>query len=85
MAKTVETIFAIQDKFTKTMNKIVTSTQNATTKINKASEATDRFNEKMKKLSNPPTNRLLNWFDKIKSKANSTSSSISNLIKTIAT
>lgn len=84
MAKKIETIFSIQDKYTKTMNKIINSSTSAEKKINKASYATDKFNEKMNKLKAPPTNNITNGFDRIKSKADSTSSSITRLIKTIA-
>lgn len=83
MAKKIETIFSIQDKYTQTMNKIINSTANAEKKIEKASYATDKFNQKMNKLKTPPNNNLANWFDKIKSKADTTTNSIGNLIKTV--
>lgn len=85
MAKKVETIFSIQDKYTKTMNKIINSSVSAEKKINKVSYATDKFNEKMNKLKAPSTDKIGNGLDSIKNKANTTKSAISGLIKTIAT
>ena len=83
MAKKIETIFSIQDKYTKTMNKIINSTTSAEKKINKVSYATDKFNEKMKKLKDPPSNKLSKYFDNIKNKANQATSSVGGLIKTL--
>lgn len=83
MAKKVETIFSIQDKYTKTMNKIINSSVSAEKKINKVSYATDKFNEKMKKLKDPPSNKLSKYFDNIKNKANQATSSVGGLIKTL--
>lgn len=84
MAKKIETIFSIQDKFTKTINKIINSSANAEKKINKVSQATDTFNNKMKNLKEPPSDKITRGFDKIKSKADSASNSVGRLIKTIA-
>lgn len=83
MAKKIETIFSIQDKYTKTMNKIINSSVLAERKINKVSYATDKFNEKMKKLKDPPSNKLSKYFDNIKNKANQATSSVGGLIKTL--
>lgn len=65
------------------MNKIINSSVSAEKKINKASYATDKFNEKMNKLRAPSSNKITNAFDKIKSKADSTTSSIGGLLKAI--
>ncbi len=83
MAKKIETIFSIQDKYTKTMNKIISSSVSAEKKINKASYATDKFNEKMKKLKEPPSNKLSQYFDNVKNKADKATSSVGGLIKTL--
>ncbi len=83
MSKKFETIFSIQDKYTKTMNKIINSSISAEKKINKASYATDKFNEKMNKLKAPTTNKITSSFDSIKNKADTAKSSVSGLLKTI--
>lgn len=85
MAKKIETIFSIQDKYTRTMNKIINSSISAEKKITKASYATDKFNERMNKLKSPNSSKITNAFDKIKNKADATTSSLGNLLKTIAT
>ena len=83
MAKKIETIFSIQDKYTRTMNKIINSTTTSEKKINKVSYATDKFNEKMKKLKDPPSNKLSQYFDKVKNKADKATSSVGGLIRTL--
>ena len=83
MSKKFETIFSIQDKYTKTMNKIINSSISAEKKINKASYATDKFNEKMNKLKAPATNKITSSFDSIKNKADTAKSSVSGLLKAI--
>jgi len=83
MAKKIETIFSIQDKYTKTMNKIINSSMSAEKKINRASYATDKFNEKMNKLKEPASTKITSAFDKIKSKADTATSSVGGLIKTL--
>lgn len=83
MAKKIETIFSIQDKYTKIMNKIANSTANAEKKINKASYATDKLNEKMNKLKAPSSSGITQFFNNIKSKSESTNNSVSNLLKTV--
>lgn len=83
MAKKIETIFSIQDKYTRTMNKIINSSISAEKKINKASYATDKFNEKMNKLKAPSSSKITQAFDNIKTKADTAKSSVSGLIKTL--
>lgn len=83
MSKKFETIFSIQDKYTRTMNKIINSSISAEKKINKASYATDKFNEKMNKLKAPATNKITSSFDSIKNKADTAKSSVSGLLKAI--
>ena len=83
MSKKFETIFSIQDKYTKTMNKIINSSISAEKKINKASYAKDKFNEKMNKLKAPATNKITSSFDSIKNKADTAKSSVSGLLKAI--
>lgn len=83
MSKKLETIFSIQDKYTKTMNKIINSSISAEKKINKASYATDKFNEKMNKLKAPSTNKITSAFDSIKNKADTAKSSVGGLLKAV--
>lgn len=83
MAKKIETIFSIQDKYTRTMNKIINSSISAEKKINKASYATDKFNEKMNKLKAPSSSKITKSFDNIKTKADVAKSSVSGLLKTL--
>nr|DAO95566.1 MAG TPA: hypothetical protein [Caudoviricetes sp.] len=83
MAKKIETIFSIQDKYTRTMNKIINSSISAEKKINKASYATDKFNEKMNKLKAPSSSKITKAFDNIKTKADVAKSSVSSLLKTL--
>ncbi len=83
MAKKIETIFSIQDKYTRTMNKIINSSISAEKKINKASYATDKFNEKMNKLKAPSSSKITQAFDNIKTKADTAKSSVSGLIRTL--
>jgi hypothetical protein len=83
MAKKIETIFSIQDKYTRTMNKIINSSISAEKKINKASYATDKFNEKMNKLKAPSSSKITKSFDNIKTKADVAKSSVSSLLKTL--
>lgn len=81
MAKKIQTIFEIQDKYSKTMKKILESTSSAEKKINKASYATDKFNQMINKLK-PPKDNVANGFDKIKNKADKANSSLGRLVKT---
>lgn len=81
MAKKIQTIFEIQDKYSKTMKKILESTSSAEKKINKASYATDKFNQMINKLK-PPKDNIANGFDKIKDKADKANSSLGRLVKT---
>ena len=83
MAKKIETIFSIQDKYTQTMNKIINSSVSAEKKINKASYATDKFNEKMKKLKDPPSSKIGQYFDNIKNKAQTATSSVGGLLRAL--
>lgn len=83
MAKKIETIFSIQDKYTRTMNKIINSSVSAEKKINKVSYATDKFNEKMNKLKAPSSNKITQAFDNIKTKADIAKSSVSGLVRTL--
>lgn len=83
MAKKIETIFSIQDKYTRTMNKIINSSVSAEKKINKASYATDKFNEKMNKLKAPSSSKITQAFDNIKTKADTAKSSVSGLLRTL--
>lgn len=80
MAKKIETIFSIQDKYTRIINKIINSTSNAENKINRVSQATDKFNQKMNKLKAPNVDKITNGFDRISSKAESATSSIGRLV-----
>ena len=83
MAKKIETIFSIQDKYTRTMNKIINSSISAEKKINKVSYATDKLNEKMNKLKAPSSSKITKSFDNIKTKADVAKSSVSSLLKTL--